>query len=101
MRKYPVGSFDDWKFEARFSGSATADPEILRSLADQGLAILEQSPYTLEARSNWRQRVKKVVPEYYQARGRWSNISRNDVARASKRAFDGITQWGNSGKKTI
>ncbi|NOR80492.1 MAG: AcrB/AcrD/AcrF family protein, partial [Methyloprofundus sp.] len=91
VRKYPVGSFDDWKFEARFSGPANADPEILRSLADQGLAILEQSPYTLESRSNWRQRVKKVVPEYDQARGRWSNISRGDVARASKRAFDGIT----------
>ncbi|GAW85454.1 hypothetical protein bplSymb_SCF00705P018 [Bathymodiolus platifrons methanotrophic gill symbiont] len=56
-----------------------------------GLAILEQSPYTLESRSNWRQRVKKVVPEYGQARGRWSGISRGDVARASKRAFDGIT----------
>lgn len=37
VRKYPVGSFDDWKFEARFSGPATADPEILRSLADQGV----------------------------------------------------------------
>ncbi|WP_167374170.1 hypothetical protein [Bathymodiolus platifrons methanotrophic gill symbiont] len=24
VRKYPVGSFDDWKFEARFSGPATA-----------------------------------------------------------------------------
>jgi len=90
VRKYPVGSFDDWKFEARFSGPAEADTEILRSLADQGLAILEQSPYTLEARSNWRQRVKKVVPEYDQARGRWSNISRDDVARSTKRAFDGI-----------
>ncbi len=91
VRKYPVGSFDDWKFEARFSGPAEADPEILRDLARQGLAILGQSPYTLEARSNWRQRIKKIVPEYDQARGRWSNISRSDVANSSKRAFDGIT----------
>ena len=90
VRKYPVGSFDDWTFEARFSGPAEADPEILRSLADQGLAILEQSPYTLESRSNWRQRIKKVVPEYDQARGRWSGISRGDVANSSRRAFDGV-----------
>jgi len=90
VRKYPVGSFDDWKFEARFSGPAEADPEILRDLAKQGLAILEKSPYTMEARSNWRQRVKQVVPDYDQARGRWSNISRNDLANSSKRAFDGI-----------
>jgi len=91
VRKYPVGSFNDWKFEARFSGSAEADPEVLRSLANQGLVILEQSPYTLEARTNWRQRVKKIVPEYDQARGRWSGISRDDVARSSKRSFDGVT----------
>ena len=90
VRKYPVGSFDDWTFEARFSGPAEADREILRSLADQGLAILEQSPYTLESRSNWRQRIKKVVPEYDQARGRWSGISRGDVANSSRRAFDGV-----------
>jgi len=91
VRKYPVGSFNDWKFEARFSGPAEADPEVLRSLANQGLALLEKSPYTLESRTNWRQRVKKVVPEYDQARGRWSGISRDDVARSSKRSFDGVT----------
>lgn len=91
VRKYPVGSFNDWKFEARFSGPAEADPEVLRSLANQGIALLEQSPYTMESRTNWRQRVKKVVPDYDQARGRWSGISRGDVARSSKRSFDGMT----------
>lgn len=90
VRKYPVGSFNDWQFEARFSGPAEADREVLRSLADQGLAILEQSPYTLESRSNWRQRTKKIVPEYDQARGRWSVINRQDVAMSAKRSFDGV-----------
>lgn len=89
IRKYPVGSFDDWKFEVRFSGEANADRETLRDIARQALDILEQSPYTLEARINWRQRVKTIVPEYDQARGRWSGISREDLASATKRSFDG------------
>ena len=91
VRKYPVGSFDDWQIEARFSGSANADPEVLRSLAAQGLSIIEASPYAQEVRTNWRQRVKKIVPEYDQSRGRWSGISRDDVARSAKRSFDGVT----------
>ncbi|EMI19414.1 AcrB/AcrD/AcrF family transporter, partial [Rhodopirellula maiorica SM1] len=36
VRKYAVGAFDDWKIEARFSGPANADPDTLRSLAEQG-----------------------------------------------------------------
>jgi hypothetical protein len=31
VRKYAVGAFDDWKFEARFSGPAVADPDDLRT----------------------------------------------------------------------
>jgi len=90
IRKYPVGSFNDWPFEARFSGPAEADPEVLRDLARQGMAILEDSPYAKEVRTNWLNRVKKVEPEYDQARGRWTGVSRDDLAQASRRAFDGI-----------
>jgi multidrug efflux pump subunit AcrB len=37
-----------------------------------------------------RQPVKKVVTEYDQARARWSVVSRADLARTTKLAFDGI-----------
>lgn len=90
VRKYPVGSFNDWPFEARFSGPAEADPQVLRDLAQQGMAILEDSPYAKEVRTNWLNRVKKLEPEYDQARGRWTGVSRDDLAQASRRSFDGV-----------
>lgn len=90
VRKYGVGAFDDWKFEARFSGPAEADPEVLRELAQQGMKILAASPYATEIRSNWRNRVRRLVPEYNQERGRWAAVSRDDLASATKRVFDGI-----------
>jgi multidrug efflux pump subunit AcrB len=90
VRKFPVGSFNDWQFEARFSGPAEADPEVLRSLARQGMAILDASPYAKEVRTNWLNRVKKIEPEYDQVRGRWTGVSRDDLARASRASFDGV-----------
>lgn len=89
VRKYAVGAFDDWKLEARFSGPANADPDVLRDLAKQGMTILEASPYAKNVRNNWRQRSREMVVEYNQERARWAGISRDNVARASKRTFDG------------
>ena len=33
VRKYGVGTWNDWKFEARFSGPWNADRDVLRRLA--------------------------------------------------------------------
>jgi multidrug efflux pump subunit AcrB len=90
VRRYAVGAFDDWKFEARFSGPADATPDDLRRLAEQGVAILRDNPLAKEVRTDWRQRVRKLVPNYNQERGRWSGVSRENVAQATRRAFDGI-----------
>ena len=90
VRKYPVGSFNDWPFEARFSGPAEADPQVLHALARQGMEILEASPYAKEVRTNWLNPVKKVVPDYDQSQGRWLGVSRDDLAQASRRSFDGV-----------
>jgi multidrug efflux pump subunit AcrB len=90
VRKYGVGSWNDWIIEVRFSGPAEADPDTLRALAEKGKAILEASPWTKEVRTNWRQRNRKIIPTYSQQRGRWAGVSRDDVARATKRAYDGL-----------
>jgi multidrug efflux pump subunit AcrB len=90
VRKYGVGSWNDWKIEARFSGPAEADPDILRALAEKSKAILKASPMAKNVRSNWRQRNRKIIPTYSQERGRWAGVSRDDVARATKRAYDGL-----------
>jgi len=89
MRKYGVGPSNTWKFELRISGPSIADPGVLRSLADQVVAILERSPLSGSARTDWRQRVQKVVPEYNQERARWAVVTREDIANTTKRAYDG------------
>ncbi len=91
LRVFGVGPSNTWKFEVRISGPATADPGVLRSLADRGVAILQDDPLTGYARTDWRQRVQKVVAKYNQERGRWSNITREDIASTTTRAFDGRT----------
>jgi len=90
VRKYGVGAFDDWKIEARFSGPAEADPAVLRDLAEQGMAILRATPMAKEVSTDWRQKVRRLVPEYNQERGRWAGITREELASATKRAFDGV-----------
>ena len=63
---------------------------LLRALGEKGKAILEASPIAKEVRTNWRERVRKIVPEYAMERARWSGVSRDDLANATKRAFDGV-----------
>lgn len=90
VRKYAAGPGNTWPFAARFSGPANADPEILRGLAEQGINILQASPYAKDIRHDMRNRVPKIVPEYNQVTGIWTGASRNDIAHASQFAYDGI-----------
>ncbi len=89
IRKYTVGPGYTWQFEVRFSGPANADPNILRQLGEQGLAILNASPLAGNARLNWRQRVPKLTHHYNQERARWTAISRIDIANTTKLNQDG------------
>ncbi len=91
LRKFAVGPANTWKFETRISGGAVADPDILRGIASQGVAILDDNPLAGASQNNWRQRVLKIQPEYNIERARWSGVTRNDIARATRRAFDGRT----------
>jgi multidrug efflux pump subunit AcrB len=90
LRKYGVGPADTWKLEARISGPSEADLGILRRLGEEGMAILRQSPLAREIRTEMREPVKKLVPAYNQERGVWATISRQEVADATKRAYDGL-----------
>ncbi len=90
LRKYGVGPSDTWKFEARISGPAEADMALLRRVGEQAKAILRASPLAREIRTEMRQPVKKFVPAYNQRRGRWAAVTRQDLANATKRAYDGI-----------
>ncbi len=89
MQKFGVGPSETWKFEVRISGPSDADPNVLRRLASQVEEILANSPLAGLQRTDWRQRTQKVVPVYSQTRGRWAGVSRDDLARTTKQAFDG------------
>ena len=53
------------------------------------MAILEDSPHAKHVRTDMRQRVQKVVADYDQERARWSSVTREDIARATRWAYDG------------
>ncbi len=89
IKPYVVGVSKTWQYEVRISGPAVADPEVLRALAAKGQEILKSSPDTAVVRTDWQQRVPRLVPEYNRDRARWSNVTRDDIARTTKHAFDG------------
>jgi multidrug efflux pump subunit AcrB len=91
IRKFGVGPSNTWAFEARFSGPAIADPDVLRAIGDQGVALLNDHPLAGPSRTDWRERVPRVEPLYNQERARWASITRDDIARTTVRAFDGRT----------
>ena len=90
VRLYGLGPSDTWKFEARFSGPAEADPKILRELGERGKAILESTPLAKEIRTDMRNRVRRVEIVYNDARARWADISRVAIADSTKRSYDGL-----------
>jgi len=89
VRKYTVGPGDTWPFELRISGPAEADLNTLRRLAEEAMAILKKNPLAKHVRTDMRQRVQKVTLHYDQERARWAGVSRSNIARATRRAFDG------------
>jgi multidrug efflux pump subunit AcrB len=89
LRKFDVGPGKTWKFEVRVSGSADAPPAVLRGQAEKYLAILKDEPLAGFSRLDWRQRVMNLEPQYNQQRGRWADVTRKDLAKTTKRAYDG------------
>jgi multidrug efflux pump subunit AcrB len=89
VRKYGVGPSNTWKLEARLIGPADIAPDALRQVAKGIVGEIEREPLAAYVRTDWRERVQKVVPEFNQERGRWAAVTREDLANATKRAFDG------------
>lgn len=89
IRKYGVGPSNTWPFEVRISAPSGTSKEDIRAVADQGLALISDHPWVRISQLNWREQVPKMVLDYDQDRGRFANISKTDVSRATARAFDG------------
>ena len=91
MRRYGVGPSNTWKVEARVTGPTDTDPQVLRRVAQDIAAIFRDEPLSAYVRTDWRQRVQKVVLDFNQERARWSTVDRDDLANTTKRAYDGLT----------
>ena len=89
IRRFGVGPGDTWKFETRFSGQGIADADTLRRIASDAVAVLEEAPLAGMVQTDWRQSVITIVPEYSQERARWAAVTRDDIAKTTKRAYDG------------
>ena len=89
VRKYGVGPSNTWRFQLRISGPSNANSDVLRSISDHVQQIIEDSSVGGLHQTDWRQRIQKVVPSYNEERGRYAGIQRDDIARATKRAYDG------------
>ena len=74
------------KIEARFSGP---NPEVLRSLADQALAVYLRHEL-VDHKIDWRQPQLQLVPEFDAARAELAGITRRDVSQALAFATLGV-----------
>jgi len=91
FRKYAVGTSNTWKFEVRISGPADANFDQLRETGDEITKIVKASPYGTDWRTDMLNRTLKLVPVYDQKRARLLSIEREDLARTTKRGYDGVT----------
>ncbi|UTW44943.1 efflux RND transporter permease subunit [bacterium SCSIO 12696] len=90
VRKYSVGPGNAWKFELRVSAPDDAGLDEIRAIGNRGLDLIKDHSLVADARLDWREKAPKVVVDYDQNEGRWAQITRGDVAGATRRAFDGL-----------
>lgn len=87
VKSLRIGPGRDAKIEARFSGP---DATVLRGLAEQAQALMRADLEAVDIRNDWRSPVKLVTPVFNEQVGRQLGISREDLADATKYAFEGL-----------
>jgi len=81
-----IGPGRDAKIEARFSGP---DPEVLRQLAEQALAIMRANGGAVDIGDDWRSPVKVSTPIFNEQVGRQLGVDRESLGAAMQYAFEG------------
>ncbi|KKO45224.1 multidrug transporter AcrB [Arsukibacterium ikkense] len=88
LLRLEVGPSTPAKIEARFSG---ADPDVLRSLAEQAKAILLADGQAVSVRDNWRERAKVIRPHFNEAMARRVGVSKQDIDEVLLTSMSGRT----------
>lgn len=90
IRKYNVGPGDAWKFELRILGPYDVNPSELRHVGSNLLAKIQKTPLGTDWRLDIMNPIRQLEFDYDQKRARSANISREDIANALKRGYDGL-----------
>jgi len=90
IRKYNVGPGDSWKFELRILGSYDTSLNELRHLGTDLLAKVRQSPLGTDWRLDMMNPIRQLKTVYDEKKARTVNISRENIANALKRSYDGL-----------
>ena len=67
------------KIEARFYGS---EPDVLRSLSAQAIAVMDEQPSAIAVRHSWREKTNVIRPWFNDAAARISGVSKQDLDRS-------------------
>ena len=86
FERFALGPGAGAKIEARFSGP---DPDVLRDLSDQALAILYQQPKAINVRQDWRERTKVIQPVIDVSSAQRLGISQADINAAIAQNVNG------------
>ena len=84
--KFQLGPGSTGKIQARFSGE---DPDVLRDLSGQAVAVLQDDGRAKGIRTDWRQRSKLIRPVVVEATANLNGITRPAVAAALLEGFEG------------
>jgi multidrug efflux pump subunit AcrB len=87
-QKIQNGPAITYKIEARFRGP---DVTVLKELAVKAQKILADSGNARDLRTDWRQPVDVLRPQFAQTQARYAGITRSDIANALQWNFNGIT----------
>lgn len=86
-QKIQNGPAITYKIEARFRGP---DVATLKSLAGQAEKVLRETGNARDLRTDWRQPVEVLQPQFAQTQARYAGITRSDLANALQWNFNGV-----------
>ena len=88
LKQLMLGPGSDSKIEARLTG---ADPEVLRRLGAEVVAIMRADAVSSAVMHDWRERTKLVRPQFAEARARELGVDKRDLDSLLKMNFSGLT----------
>ena len=88
VKKMFLGPSDSSTIKIQAKGP---DANLIYQKADDVMAILAETPNTLDIRTNWENRITKVEVQIDQLRARRASITSNDIATALQGYFSGST----------